>query len=96
MGDGLKAGFWVDKWLHSGIVLQSVALNNILDDDLMLPIAEFCLPNGEWDMSKFQHLLPRQVFLEVLSNLGTRNYIGPDCVSWAGTSNEAFSTHSAY
>ncbi|KAJ1421739.1 Ribonuclease H-like superfamily [Sesbania bispinosa] len=57
---------------------------------------DFVDESHEWKIDVLCNLLPTDVIEEILANPCPRTQLGPDSITWGGTSHGAFSTRSAY
>lgn len=95
VGNGLETRFWLDRWLFSRILLVEVSIQPVSLELLELLVFFLCAKEG-WKLFLFQHLLPEEVLMEMVSMVPYDEGRGPNVPTWADSSNGCFSTRTCF
>lgn len=93
--DGTTSSFWWDLWSP-----LNEPLIHFVEADLHLinshaTVRDLVLPNGSWDIEKWQNLLPHWI-INTIRRIPPPNGTEPDQLSWRVASDSNFSVRSAY
>ncbi|CAN1758488.1 Putative ribonuclease H protein At1g65750 [Linum perenne] len=93
--NGRSTRFWTDRWVDSGTILIDHA-TNLQGVDSTIPVSDFCLSNGEWNLPKLREFLPENVVWQVYGMSPPRADMGEDTRVWGLENNGRFTVKSAY
>ncbi|CAA0829108.1 Unknown protein [Striga hermonthica] len=96
VGNGRRARFWHDTWLHQSTPLLALATGPIPADQWGLPMASFVAVSGGWNWGSFAHLLPANVLLRIASVMPPNPHLTNDAIYWGFSDNGRLTTKSAY
>ncbi|XP_056690230.1 uncharacterized protein [Spinacia oleracea] len=93
LGNGKSINFWLDNWVIQDNLLSHLKLNiNTVNSNLR--VADFILPNHEWDSDKLKSIVPPALAMKIKGlPIPTRDL--EDSPIWGATSTGEFSVKSA-
>lgn len=96
MGNGTTIRFWRDDWVGEMGPLQHLTYADIPAAESELSLCEFVDGTGQWQLHRFQHLLPPNLNLQILATRPPLAQDAEDLCYWNLTANGSFSVSSAY
>ncbi|KAF7842964.1 ribonuclease H [Senna tora] len=96
INDGRFTLFWSDIWGGRDSPLSGSSLVEIDEEASQLTVAEFCGPDGTWDIGRLSTLLPDGEVRWLLSEVPPSGGRGADRICWSGSTNGCFSVKDAY
>ncbi|CAL1353205.1 unnamed protein product [Linum trigynum] len=92
---GNRTNFWYDVWLTQ-VPLQELATGQIPEEERELLVEDFVDEDRNWKTEKFDHILPLDIVRQITARVVDPLSMEEDTLLWQPTSNERFSTKSAY
>ncbi|CAN1142459.1 Putative ribonuclease H protein At1g65750 [Linum perenne] len=92
---GKETKFWSERWLDSGLILQTV----VATPDLIVPnnsVADFCKPDNSWDIEKLSASLPADAVAQVLGMDPPNPSLGQDTPTWGLEGMGKYTVRSGY
>lgn len=94
--DGARTRFWIDCWVTKHNPLISLALQPIPHDSINATVSEFTNVHGGWNWSRFEHLLPNFILMQIASVMPHASHLGADKIYWCFDPKGIFTVRSAY
>lgn len=96
LGSGRHINCWNDLWTQGGTKLVDYATRPLTNSEKFLRVSDIVTPDGEWDLSRVDDILPNDIKEGILKMTPPTNNGAEDRVSWSLTKDGVFSHASAF